>query len=93
VLKQGLLSYALVHNGIEEARADFRPADKKIMMAEWLEYGEARVPKLYEELRTGKLQSEVKELIRESFDEISRQRPSLFDFSKKRREILLVELK
>jgi uncharacterized caspase-like protein len=47
--KQGLLSYALVHDGLEEGKADFRPADGRIGIQEWLEYAAQRVPQLYAE--------------------------------------------
>jgi WD40 repeat protein len=47
--RQGLLSYALVHDGVEEGKADFRPADGRIGIQEWLEYAALRVPQLYAE--------------------------------------------
>jgi hypothetical protein len=49
--QQGLLSFALVYNGLEEGRADFRPTDLKIG---WLRYGMERVPQLYWEYKQGK---------------------------------------
>jgi WD40 repeat protein/uncharacterized caspase-like protein len=50
--RQGLLSYALVHDGLEEWKADFRPADGRIGVQEWLEYAAQRVPQLYAEAMT-----------------------------------------
>jgi uncharacterized caspase-like protein len=50
--QQGLLSYALVHDGLEEGKADFRPADGRIGVQEWLEYAAQRVPQLYAEAMT-----------------------------------------
>jgi WD40 repeat protein len=47
--RQGLLSYALVHDGLEQGKADFRPADGSIGIQEWLEYAVQRVPQLYAE--------------------------------------------
>lgn len=52
-IKQGLLTYALTKDGLELRHADFKPQDKTITLLEWLEYGEARVPKLNEEIRSG----------------------------------------
>lgn len=54
-IKQGLLTYALTSDGLEAWRADFKPQDKNVMMLEWLEYGETRVPLLNEEMRTGQI--------------------------------------
>jgi dipeptidyl aminopeptidase/acylaminoacyl peptidase len=51
--QQGLLSYALVKDGLDEKRADFDPVDKQILLPEWLNYGVKRVPELYEEVRSG----------------------------------------
>ena len=53
LIKQGLLSFALVENGLEGKQADFKPKDKKITLEEWLSYGVNRVPSLAEEVRGG----------------------------------------
>ncbi|HYE14965.1 MAG TPA: hypothetical protein VD968_11035, partial [Pyrinomonadaceae bacterium] len=50
LIEQGLLTYALTRDAVERARADFRPADKSITVAEWLAYGVERVPVLHEEV-------------------------------------------
>jgi WD40 repeat protein len=55
--KQGLLTYALTHDGIEAGQADFKPKDSSILLTEWLEYGVSRVPALYEEVKRGELQA------------------------------------
>jgi hypothetical protein len=52
----GLLTYALVHEGLDLAQADFKPHDGKILMSEWLEYGAQRVLELYSE---GELRSDA----------------------------------
>ena len=52
-IAQGLLTYALTRDGLEELHADFKPQDKKITLLEWLEYGEDRVPKLNDEIAAG----------------------------------------
>jgi hypothetical protein len=54
-VQQGLLTYALTVDGLESSLADFKPSDKIITMLEWLEYGEARVPRLNEEIRDGEI--------------------------------------
>jgi WD40 repeat protein len=52
-LAQGLLTYSLTRDGLEDLHADFKPQDKKITLLEWLEYGEDRVPKLNDEIISG----------------------------------------
>ncbi len=46
-IRQGLLSYALVHQGLEQGAADFRPTDGRIGVGEWLVFGSEQVPRLY----------------------------------------------
>jgi uncharacterized caspase-like protein len=50
LVEQGLLTYALTRDGLESARADFRPHDNRITVAEWLAYGVERVPALHAEV-------------------------------------------
>ena len=50
LVEQGLLTYALTHDGLEAARADFKPKDARITVAEWLAYGVERVPALHAEV-------------------------------------------
>ncbi|HEX7314187.1 MAG TPA: caspase family protein [Pyrinomonadaceae bacterium] len=50
LIEQGLLTYALTRDGLEAARADFRPRDARITVAEWLAYGVERVPALHAEV-------------------------------------------
>lgn len=113
LIKQGLLTYALVHDGIEAEQADFKPRDKSITLSEWLAYGVNRVPELYEELKQDRVQtfgSAISEqaakpvmilsgsnkepgariLEEVSVEPLTIQQPSLFDFTKKRRDIVLV---
>ncbi len=51
VTRQGLLSFALTSEGLGQGAADFKPKDQTITLAEWLEYGATRVPKLYQEIQ------------------------------------------
>lgn len=103
LIKQGLLTYALTHDGIEADQADFKPKDRTITLAEWLEYGVKRVPILYEEVRRGDLQTfgrgaNKRALIMTSSGQNNSltktktiQQPSLFDFGKRKREVILVK--
>ena len=111
--QQGLLSYALTHDGIEAGEADFKPRDKVITLTEWLEYGVDRVPKLYSEieqkyqtLALNELKSigvgqggRTKLLIfsrdgtNSSLKKGSNQQPSLFDFTRKKRPVVLAKTK
>ena len=53
-LQQGLLSYALLVDGIKLGKADTsEPKDRNLTATEWLKYGEKGVPKLYEEVKSG----------------------------------------
>ncbi len=56
-LQHGLLTYSLMHDGIEARQADFNPKDRRITLAEWLGYGVVRVPQLYEEIKLGTVTS------------------------------------
>src|SRR2546423_4223245 len=53
-LKQGLLTYALIRDGIDAGEADYKPRDGRIVLTEWLSYGVDRVPILYNDLMTVK---------------------------------------
>ena len=57
LIKQGLLSYALIHDGIEAGQSDYKPKDKAIMISEWLGYGVVRMPALHAEIKKGELQN------------------------------------
>lgn len=92
--QQGLMSYALVREGLELGGADFRPHDGVIGLGEWLAYATRRVPELYLEGEEIARKGGIPVLIR--FDARSRrprpvdvggkpvqpgeQRPQLFDF-------------
>jgi len=103
-LEQGLLTYALPHDGLEAGQADFAPADKTIYLTEWLAYGAKRVAQLHTEIRSGALQTFGLEagkrgfIITRSFDAPSpdstqgTQRPSLFNFARKKRQVTLMHL-
>lgn len=115
-IRHGLLTYALLQDGLASRRADFNPIDKVISLSEWLAYGVARVPQLYAEIRNGSLRDAPSEgaqphlviftpasgkariLVQgEPVDKSGKQKmagdqvqqPSLFDFSRRRPEIVL----
>jgi WD40 repeat protein len=93
---EGLLSYALVHEGLELGLADFQPKDGKILMSEWLAYGEQEVPKLFAEGEAkGTIQIKgAPEGTRDGYHgskqtPLQYQQPALFDFSKNQNDIIL----
>jgi uncharacterized caspase-like protein len=49
-LRHGLLTFALVEEGLRLRQSDRAPRDGRATMAEWLRYGEMRVPELHESL-------------------------------------------
>jgi WD40 repeat protein len=96
-LQQGVLSYALVNDGIEAGQADFRPRDGRMTLAEWLGYGVERVPALHDEIRRNAVQvfqprpravAVISGTGRTGRDRAIQQ-PSLFDFARRRREVFL----
>jgi len=94
-LQHGLLTYALVRDGIESLQADHKPKDGTITIEEWLNYSVERVPKLYEDVRAGRrallVNGRTSKLAGEQVRQASSiQRPSLFDFVKQREEVILV---
>jgi hypothetical protein len=92
--QQGLLSYALVKDGLNEKRADFDPVDKQILLPEWLKYEVKRVPELYAEVRSGQVKgvgekdaklTSYRRGVVVDYDaagekDTEAQQPSLFDF-------------
>lgn len=92
LIKQGLLSFALVENGLEGKQADFKPKDKKITLEEWLSYGVNRVPSLAEEVKAGTVVAS-RGAVRTFSGELNKKRaiqqPALFDFTKGRRDAVL----
>lgn len=83
----GLLTYALMREGLGRNAADFKPSDKEVKLKEWLEYGVWRVPKLYADLSAGRLRSPG--VLRDVSPDVEYtgqaylQQPSLFDFSRR----------
>jgi hypothetical protein len=88
----GLLTYALVRDGLERNEADFKPKDGRIMISEWLSYATQRVPDLYRDWREGKLRGRRgAEALAAPDDRPGRgpsQQPALFDFARNRDAVI-----
>jgi hypothetical protein len=102
-LKQGVLTYALVRDGLESGQADYKPKDESLTLQEWLNYGADRVPGLYEDIRAGRVKALGGAASRDPIIRIDGdanasflktgsllQQPLLFDFSKKQNHTLLI---
>jgi WD40 repeat protein/uncharacterized caspase-like protein len=81
-LHHGILTYALLNEGLVEGKADLDPQDGRITEAKWLKYGVKRVPKLYTELaaNTFKGRGFRRANVVASGASVSVQKPALFDF-------------
>jgi hypothetical protein len=88
-LEQGLLTFALMREGLERDGAD-QDKNGQITLEEWLAYALSRVPALYDDVKAGKTQ-ELKAkggqiislVIGESPKKNAYQQPQLFDFKRK----------
>lgn len=98
-IKQGLLTYALLQDAVAPDAAghlqgDFKPKDRRIELPEWLGYAVLRMPRLQQEVRAGRSTNKGVRIVRETAevneaDERKPQRPSLFDFSRGQRTIVI----
>jgi hypothetical protein len=100
-LGQGLLTYALVQDGLKAGKA-VPDGEGPITMKTWLRYGEKRVPQLYDDIRAGKLKvvgfnlkGDTRELVAKdsTIDPAfysqtlqNAQTPALFDFYKQKND-------
>ncbi len=98
LVEQGLLSYVLTREGIEEGLADFKPKDGVITISEWLLYSVERVPQIYkaklQELAQRDQDNKANPLKQQSGKpaiEVNEpiQQPSLFDFTRNRKDQVL----
>jgi hypothetical protein len=84
-LRHGLLTYALIREGLEAGRANREPEDQVIHIGEWLAYGADRVPVLYEALERGTFKSDRRYKGARPVGGAGAQRtvqePGLFDFA------------
>lgn len=94
LLRQGLLTYALVFDGIAAGQADRFPMDGEIRVGEWLVYGRERVPLLYDEVMEGQVSTFGRNEPVEASGEADPyfQTPALFDFTYRRAGILPIVL-
>ena len=101
-VRQGLLTYALLNDGLGAWLADYKPQDNQITLTEWLGYGVDRVPHLYEEVKAGAMRvsdtgtnlNDAARIIRDTVDpresdNDKTQQPSLFDFARRRQDVVL----
>jgi WD40 repeat protein len=83
-LRHGLLNYALLREGLEAGAADVDPKNQNITARKWLAYGARRVPEIYSELISGRLNSNsiIAHEVRVKGNKLraSPQQPQLFDF-------------
>lgn len=88
-LRQGLLTFALVNEGLDMGKADYQPIDKRVDVAEWLAFGEQRVPEIYQDVRAGRTiqksgrgawQIQARGASRAGGFKPRVQKPTLFDF-------------
>jgi WD40 repeat protein len=104
-IEHGLLTFALVEDGLIDCQADIND-DKLILLSEWLEFGVTDVPQLYEEAAQSQNssadQAAVKpgpqrgnkqvRFISKGEGDASTQQPSLFDFTgklKRKRQLVV----
>ncbi len=93
-LKHGLLSSALIVDGMKRFSADRAPKDGKITLDEWLRYGVDQVPILAKKVKADEMQVAgrgMKEKIKVDGKLIDKpdQQPALFDFSENRRDVVV----
>lgn len=92
-LKQGLLTYCLIQEGIKASQADYKPRNKVITLDEWLTFAVIRVPKVLDELTRGYVQTVrnnakrvvvIGEFKSAASPTDTSQQASLFDFKRKK---------
>jgi len=96
-LHQGLLTYALVWEGLRSGdkgnlKADLN-GDGTVTLEEWLKYAEQRTPSLYDDAKAGKVKMVSRDsVINPAFIDETTQRaqtPALFDFHKQNDSVVL----
>jgi WD40 repeat protein/uncharacterized caspase-like protein len=94
-LQHGLLTYALMEEGLNQRKAD-QNTDGRITLAEWLAYGVERVPALYEEVKMGRVDAlksrdvQITSVLSgSSVKKNAFQQPQLFDFKRTKREVVV----
>jgi WD40 repeat protein len=79
-LGHGLLTYALIEEGLKQGKADSAPRDGKVLLQEWFDYATARVPELQQRQmdRARELVIVEEEVRQAGFSKSSVQRPRVF---------------
>ena len=104
-LEQGLLSYAILQDGVKEKHADAN-GNKELLSTELLEYAEKRVPELYQEIKEGKhsviingkrvkgLQARAETFgsDKKNKSSLNLQQPKVFDFKRRKADNTLFSL-
>lgn len=95
-IRHGLLTYALIAEGLESFQADAAPRDGRILVGEWLAYAVERVPSLAEDIRRGSpltagTRGATRVLGTEAVKRRPAQQPALFDFARRRPAVLLAQ--
>jgi uncharacterized caspase-like protein len=95
-VKQGLLTYALVKEGLEEGKAVAAAAqnNNQVALEQWLQYGVDRVPTLVDDIRARRTRdTRVDELLDGGTSSLRKpnafQQPTLFDFRRAPSQVLL----
>jgi uncharacterized caspase-like protein len=84
-VKEGLLTYALVKEGLGDNMADFKPKpDGKLYLSEWLEFAQNEVPVIFDKLAKGELKGSKGVPFGSAATTTYLQRPALFDFRRKK---------
>jgi hypothetical protein len=102
-LQHGLLTHALINEGLDAGRADHLPRDQRIELTEWLAFGVLRVPQLYREIKTGAVRVDAAAgrgasrvpttaLAAQLSKRSDAQQPALFDFVSRRTSLTLADL-
>ncbi len=104
-LQMGLLSYALLQDGIIQKLAD-ADKNKQLFSTEWLSFAEKRVPELYQDVKDGKRgiiidgkqvtivgrDTEIINLDGNQKSSLNLQEPHLFDFKRRKEAQILLTL-
>ena len=89
----GLLTFAMIHEGLAGGWADRAPVDGSVEFSELLSFGVDRVPLLYEDVRSGHFsqQGRSADAVFAPSEEVWTpvQQPKLFDFSRGGRDLRL----
>jgi hypothetical protein len=81
--QMGLLSYALVRDGLEKNEADYKPKDQQIWLSEWLSYAAEQVPRLDKD--SGRQKGKVLVAPNQISNKTTAlQQPALFNFARQR---------